>query len=337
VYLLETIEGNKGERLTSSVLKYLFINSDEFRRLFLGRIDKDFAASHIPVFKNGVICFHEYPTDGGDGFIDLVVVADNAVLGVENKLWAALAGDQPSKYLPTLKRLARERCGDDDAYKALMLVPEQRLEEVGRELDKQGVPSNARILLKWQSIMADLKDVARNETGEIATAAASLHEYLERRLGDVNVVADPMKLLGDVELGNVFQLDFLRKAWVVFDNAGRIATGGKGRDYKWYGFSFQFMDVPIEYWARPWFGFFKGSAGVQLVIETHQRDFPAVEPFASSEYSRPGNIRLRVTVDKADDSVPKWREKLQPVLSELRKRFESRTRAQDDVGNPGIA
>lgn len=249
MYFLETIEGSAGERLTSAVLKYLFINSGEFRRLFLKQIERDFAASEIPSFKNGVICFDEYPADDGKGFIDLVVIADNAALGIENKLWAGLTDDQPSKYLPTLEGLARERCGTGGAFRIVMLVPEQRQDEIHRELQRQNISGGASVLF-WQLVMKDLNTLAQEETGEVAAVANVFHEYLSSRINDVKINADPTKLLGGVKLGNSFQHDFLKKVREVFANAGRIQAGGKDA-YRWYGFYFEFSRQDGKTWVRP--------------------------------------------------------------------------------------
>ncbi len=325
MYFLETIEGSAGERLTSAVLKYLFINSGEFRRLFLKQIERDFAASEIPSFKNGVICFDEYPADDGNGFIDLVVIADNAALGIENKLWAGLTDDQPSKYLPTLEGLARERCGTGGAFRIVMLVPEQRQDEIHRELQRQNISGGASVLF-WQLVMKDLNTLAQEETGEVAAVANVFHEYLSSRINDVKINADPTKLLGGVKLGNSFQHDFLKKVREVFANAGRIQAGGKDA-YRWYGFYFEFSRQDGKTWVRPWFGFVQRRSGVRLMVQTKRPSFQIQDAgfTRSEEFSKTNDDWLEVAFNSSDDSIPRWRTRLQPMFDEFRRQLETPT------------
>lgn len=323
MYFLETIEGTNGEKFTSAILKYLFINSDGFRRLFLDHIQQHFAASKTLSFRNGVICRTEVATEEGDGFVDLVVIGDNAVLGIENKIWAEIQDDQPKKYLPTLKTLAEERCGDRDAFKVVMLAPTQRKEEIDRTLNAQGVSPDESIFIDWQSVMVDLETLTQEESGEVASVARAFHEYLAQRINDVRINAKPEKIVGDVQLGNRFQEDFLYKVWQVFENGGRIVSGGKTSKVKWYGFSFDFKGKRIESWKRPWFGFCTVGTGVFLLVQTHQANFPPPsDSFVESQFSTDGDVRLEVRLDEGDDSVPKWSQKLQPLFDELRSRLE---------------
>lgn len=323
MYFLETVEGTKGEEFTSAILKYLFINSDEFRRLFLDRIQQHFAASSLPSFKNGVICHTEVATMSGDGFVDLVLTGDNVVLGIENKIWAEVQPDQPKKYLPTLQKLAEDRCGNGDAFKVVMLAPAQREKEIAKELLDQVVSPSVSILLDWQTVMKDLNTLAQDETGEVRCVAKAFHEYLAQRINDVKINATKAKLLvGDVNPPNAFQVDFLYKVCGVFKDIGRIVGGGRTRS-KWYGFSFGLAGKRVDYWARPWFGFCTEGADVDLVVQTHLEEFiPPTDSFTASHYTKDGDVWLKVRFDEKDDSVPTWREKLQPLFDELRKKFE---------------
>jgi hypothetical protein len=165
-----------------------------------------------------------------------------------------------------------------------------------------------------------LKTLAGEETGEVAVVASVFHEYLERRIANVKINADPTKLLGDVKMGNSFQQDFLNKVWGVFAKAGRIRAGGKGTSDEWYGFYFEIEGQESTKWARPWFGFVRGQSGVRLVVQTRRPTFP----IQSSGFTFLGHLgRLEVAFDVSDDSVPRWKSKLQPVFDEFRRQIEA--------------
>lgn len=322
MYFLETIEGTKGEKFTSALLKYMFINSEGFRRAFRDRIKSHFAASQLLSFKNGVICETEVAAENNKGFIDLVLYADNTVIGIENKLWAAMQDEQPQKYRSKLESLAKKHCGNVSAFKFMMVAPHERQEEIRKELNKQGILSGERIILDWQDVMDDLNTLAQSESGEVQCVAIAFHEYLDNQIQDINLNTSRDRLLGkDVHLPNSFHEDFLYKLKNrgVFRHSGRMAGSGGEGSRKWYGFAFDVNEVRSSAPIWPWFGFAAVETGVILVVQNLPSNFEA--PSDSFKVVAQPDERytwLEVVFDEKDNTVQKWSAKLEPLFERLR-------------------
>lgn len=267
---LELIKGLKGEDQTSAILKYLLVNSNAFRKRFVDRIKKEFSPSNIPTFQNGLMCFTEYQSNqsedkSGTEYIDILLVGENSLLIIENKLWAGFGSNQPKKYEDSVREIAEEKFGlREDQCRVIVLYPKQRAAYVKAELDKLKF-KKPPIHLTWADIQDDLKAI-RNESSEsIRVISDMLCEYLDYAIGvysELNMPKD--KLVGSaVKIGNQYQRDFIN----------RISTGSKLEDYKqtnirfgniFGGFYFKFRDCQKRH--QNWFGFHTYNEKVTLEI-----------------------------------------------------------------------
>lgn len=331
MYFLETIEGARGELLTSALLKYALLNSSRFRAEFLKLIGGNFADSQAPSFKDGVICYAEYTIDSkaadGEaddrrGFIDLLVVGDNTVLGIENKLWADFTPGQPKKYLDTLQRIASEtRQGSQQMqWRLVVIAPEDRRNDIESHLKEQGIQKSDSIILDWEDVGEALQVCADESTSVDEAYLDMFIEYLQTQLADTNINIASEKIVGRgfARTDTVFHQDFLYKVRRLFHAPGRIV--GARDSGQFYGFSFGLNGADIEARQRPWFGFWKEGDEVELVCQTLISDEAALAKakFPIRSDSKPNDRWLSIDYDPKRDTVEKWREHLESLFTALK-------------------
>ncbi len=241
---LDLIAGKKGENLTSEILKYLLLNSEPFRKKLISRLSKYFAPTDVPQFLNGANCFTEYSSDG---FIDVLLIADNAILIIENKLWHSFEPNQPLKYETFIREHAERFGRTADECQVIVLHPHRRSGYVKDYLATQTFVKKP-IQLTWKDVQEDLKSVRAESSEMVRVISDLLCEYLDFHIGIYSELNIPReRIIGEaVKLGNQYQRDFL----------GRISTGFKdkttnirfGKTYG--GFYFQFSENQSRHHGR---------------------------------------------------------------------------------------
>ena len=322
MYFLESISGLTGEELVSAILKHLLVHSDVLRHEFLGlgEIKRQFPSSRPPSFRHGVLCFLEYGTKSqtfGEGKIDILIQADNCLFGVENKLWAEIQPNQPIKYRESLEEESARLFGTSDAYKFVLLFPEDRGSpngDVEPALSSQGLLGNC-VLLTWEKMLSScIEPVITSDSRDNAVVASSLKEYIQFHLGSQVIDIPASNLVGrSVIVGNEFQWDLLYRLRDIFPNASKM---GSGRLHA--GFYFRFEEDEPQKWN--WFGFLKeDNAPVELVVQSYLADFDAS---SLSHYTKTPQIRDKSqhTIDFPPETktITEWRNLLNPVLDQLR-------------------
>ena len=145
--ILEEIGGLKGERLAVRLLKRFIVQSRSFQAAVLSLLCEKLKLADEITCRDGLRCYCEYQTqdDDGKGFIDMVIEADNAVIGIEAKFWAELRAEQLGKYRSTLEEIGGKR----SSY-FLILAPENRKDEIEGIIADKGADAK---FLSWKELI----------------------------------------------------------------------------------------------------------------------------------------------------------------------------------------
>lgn len=242
--LFEEIEGSGGERLTSAVLRFLILRSQEFRENVIDLISRESEGG--PVFlRESFSCRCEEATEDanrGRGRLDIVIETDNAVLGIENKLYAEFQPGQPEKYLEGIRSLAKSQ---GKMSLLVLLVPDERVAEVTTKVKNTG-DSNTYVILSWQKVL----DVQANNLNDMdATTKIALEQlkgYIASKCSGVPIHYQLNHLKGSIKPTGIHWefLAFLRSVLPNSLTEGTRIRTGKGsvgsylnsKSWIWFGF-----------------------------------------------------------------------------------------------------
>ena len=244
--LFSEIEGRSGEDLTSAVLRFLILRSQEVRETFRELVSQESKQGPI-VMQEEFSCRLEAPMksiqdepeqqqNSGSGRIDLLIQTDNAIIGVENKLDANFQTGQPEKYRQKLEQLAQSRSntGKLTQYALVILAPEDRRGEIS-EMIKSYKHLPHYIQLDWERLLGSLgKSSAKNSDRISQTVIDQLENYIinsRRTFWPNNLFANHLR--GTFAPQGV-QGDFVRKLMSIFPavKGGRIGTGKTTTGYQ---------------------------------------------------------------------------------------------------------
>jgi len=304
--LFRALEGLSGEQLATGGLRLLLLRSQACRDAFLKPLANAFPAWPLSTTSH-FSCYAEYATTDeveGRGRIDLILELDDAVVGVEVKLGAALQSGQPRKYVEELDRVAgllgqvRRR---EMPSLLTVLAPGSRRTEVNDILAV--VPRSA--FLAWEDVLTALRDA---EGGDqfVSVLIAEFDQYLRDALDFLPRFAEwaPRLRAAWKPGGTAEQHKLLRALSTILPGrAGRMAGGDS-----WVGYYFT-PDGPDA--ARSWIGFLPSSRADRrdehalLVVSTSR----PVVPQATADYS-PVHISPPNNVDGL--SVDSWEIRFNP-------------------------
>jgi hypothetical protein len=119
--------------------------------------------------------------------MDLMIEADNVVLGIENKLDAPFQDGQPMKYLSTIEQRARELSKLRNAqldYLIVMLEPANRRPESERRIRGQEAPSRQDhyAWMAWEKLLIAIGRCEHALDSRSQVVAKLLQEYLQDRI-----------------------------------------------------------------------------------------------------------------------------------------------------------
>ena len=158
--LFSEVQGLKGEELTSAVLRILLLRSQEIRDGIIEKISAECPSGPIKA-EFHFSCRSEVSMENeeqGKGRIDLLIEADDAIVGVENKLFADFQEGQPQKYWSNLRERAKQH-GEDKRPVLVLLYPQQRQAVM---LDKQKeMAGDDVVLLSWEEVNEVLRGKLR--------------------------------------------------------------------------------------------------------------------------------------------------------------------------------
>lgn len=319
MYFLETIGGLSGETLVSGVIKYLLLNCSEFRKAFVKRLVSVFPPSGIPSFRNGIACTAEETIDAGR--LDLLILADNCVLAIENKIWALTQPGQPGKYRDFLSDLAKKRFGDSTAYQIIFIAPHERAEEIAGLIELQQL-RNVCYAVWWNDLLVDIDRLRQEAAGSNKAVCEFLYEYVSDQIsGHVSLGVSRNQIVGkQVALKNHFQRDLLYRLRSLFYNTGRVASGA-------HHIGFGFTVSPEDRVDWHWLGFLEQDGACYLELHTGPtfQDASSVANVVDVGRSYSGGRRLRFDIPEILHTLADWKHFLDPLSELLRKATPSAT------------
>ncbi|MCA9469503.1 MAG: PD-(D/E)XK nuclease family protein [Nitrospira sp.] len=322
------IEGLSRENLSSALISYLMFNSREVREAILSLL-----SDHSPIGPFGCTshfaCRTEYPTFHSqykDGRLDILIQLDDVVIGIENKFFASFQDGQPLKYGETLKTVASSlKSINNIEVRAILFVlcPESReIEARERIKGLEGVS-----IITWQDVLEKLKKITDISNLGAKFIVNEFIEYLNRQFSFVHDFERKAVHLKKAfpDYGSPLQGELVRKLWPLFPSAGRRLSNGK----TWQGYYF-FTDPEMK--EKGWFGFVpaeeiesKAAHQAELIVASTYKplsldDFEPVKLKNENFIGAPDNTNAWVVkFDNSWDTMEKWREKILPFWSAVKK------------------
>ena len=253
--LFEQIEGRRGENLSSALLRFILMRSQDARtqlaELITGLVGESFSAM------NRFACSLETGTTDdihGAGRIDLVMEMDDGLVGIENKFNAGFQNGQPQKYLDALSKLATARAKGGaitkDRYLLLILAPADRKPEIKKKIANLSKDQQEHCrFLSWEEMLETLNKVSLTQDTKtkevILDFSAYVNRYLKQSLFNQN-----RRWLESLSQwkphGSERQQSVTSDLWEFFPGASTRPSQGD----KWRGY----------YFPGGWFGFVEKSA-----------------------------------------------------------------------------
>ena len=184
--LFSETEGLSGENLSSALLRFILMRSQDARTKFAELLTdlsgESFAASYR------FACNLEAGTKDdihGAGRIDMLIELDDALVGVENKFNAGFQVNQPGKYLESLRKFAevsaRSGAISKNRYLLLILAPVGRkleIEDKIRMLDKD--QQKLCKFLSWEELLKELLEVGPTQDSKTREVIADFSTYVNK-------------------------------------------------------------------------------------------------------------------------------------------------------------
>jgi hypothetical protein len=336
--IFSEIEGLSGENLTTAVLRLLLLRSQDIRDKFIRLISNE---SHVGPLTVGphFSCFLEQTIEdeksGRSGRLDLILETTDAVIGIENKLFAGFQEGQPHKYLSSLAKRAEglmKLRGKKYQYLLLILAPKGRKGEIERLIETE---HHQYIYVSWDDVLDALVGVQANLDPATKAMLLSFEEFLRDKISFIPQFVEwvpHLKRRFD-DYGTPLQNEVVKKLWGFFPDSGPRLSYGKTSVGYYFCYSLK------EY--RAWYGFVRSSAIIEsrpnkaeLIIVT---SFPvSLVPPAFSPVTLDGNFfgpkfktyACVIEFDQTWASPEKWRNELEP----LNKNFEKLKSSAEVVG-----
>lgn len=247
--LLSELEGLSGENLCSAVLRLLLIRSQDLRDSFINLLSRECRSGPI-TSGSDFSCALEQPTEdsGRWGRLDLLLETGDAVIGLENKLYAEFQEGQPHKYVDTITKRAvgltnlRQR-----KYRAVVavLAPQSRSTEV-----KGVIGADDRFLsIDWEEVLELLRQVGEGLDPTTSVLLHSLDRYIQQQIA---LFPDFARWIPHIQRrfdsrGTPLQQELVGKIWQFFPDPGRRLSYGD----TWCGYYF----TDAKAGTRGWYGF----------------------------------------------------------------------------------
>lgn len=247
--LLSELEGLSGENLCSATLRLLLIRSQELRERFITIISRE---NHTGPIMPGshFSCTLEEPTEdsGRWGRLDLFLEMSDAVVGIENKLFAGFQEGQPNKYLNTvLQRAEALKVIRGKHYQGLVavLAPQSRHHEIETVVQKK----ENLLVITWEEVLDCFLQIAENLDPKTKILVHSLDSYIRQQ---ISLFPEWSRWIPHLNRkfdhgGTPLQKIVVGKVWQFFPDAGgRLSSGAT-----WCGY--YFTDRSMD--TKGWYGF----------------------------------------------------------------------------------
>lgn len=336
--IFSEIEGLKQENLTSAVLRYLIINSQEIRECMISLLSE-----HSPIgpfsFSSHFSCQTEYPTtqqikdqkEEINGWLDLLIQLDDVVIGIENKINAVFQNDQPRKYIKSIKDVAGalSKINNTEVRGIIfVLCPEDRKTETDiilKDLESSEVIKSA--VITWESVLNSLESLDKNAVSNpvVKVLKDEFVIYLKRTFGFIDEFEKKEPHLRNKiqNKGSSIQTEFVGRLWSFFN----IKPNSKmGRADHGIGYYFYTNSSPE---CLGWFGLVSSDTIIEsqtdnqteLIIATTDRKIQIPDNLSQDlqvieikvKKFLPEEFRCwKVNFNKTWNNVGIWRDKLKP-------------------------
>ncbi len=253
--LLSQIEGLRGENLSSALLRFILMRSQDARtqlaELMTGLVGESFSAM------SRFACSLEAGTTDdihGNGRIDLLVEMDDGLIGIENKFNAGFQDGQPRKYLRALSEIATTsaKAGfiSKDRYLLVILAPAERRREIQNRIAELSSEQQEHCrFLAWEEMLEALQEVLPTQDSKTKEVIQDFSEYVNRYLKKSFFKRDRRWLESLRQwkpFGSERQQSVTADLWEFFPGTRNMPSSGD----KWRGY----------YFNGGWFGFVEKTA-----------------------------------------------------------------------------
>lgn len=285
--VFSAVEGMIGENLSSALLRFVLMRSQDARAKFatlLTDLTGDtYSVSYRFACNLEVTTAHD---SHGNGRIDLLIEMDDALVGIESKFNADFQIGQPEKYFPSLGSMATKSADigaiSKNRYLMLILAPAKRRDEIEKKIKEMGKEHQLLCkFLSWEDVMTELKEISsaqdRKTREVIADFAEYVDGYIERSM--FSKKGRWFEFLNQWRhRGSERQIKVVSELWEFFPETSSTPSQGD----KWRGYYFNNN--------RGWFGFVERSmisAESNLRLGHREAVFVIVITFESSSTPDP--------------------------------------------------
>lgn len=247
--LLSELEGLSGENLCSATLRLLLIRSQDLRDQFINLLSRECRSGPITLGSIFARTLEEPTEDSGRwGRLDLLLEISDAVIGIENKLYAAFQAGQPHKYLQSVSQRAEGLAKIRGNYLqpiVAVLAPRSRSSEIATVISK----NEALLALDWDEVLSSFRKATDSLDSETRILLHSLDSYIRQQ---TSLFPDWAKWTPHLfrkfdNGGTPLQRKVVGKVWSLFPDAGRRLSSGA----TWCGY--YFTDRSLG--TNGWYGF----------------------------------------------------------------------------------
>ena len=178
-------EGRSGENLSSALLRFILMRSQDARTRFAKLLTDLSGESFAATYR--FACKLEAGTADdtlGAGRIDMLIEMDDALVAIENKFNAAFQLNQPKKYFEPLGRFAKASVDGGaisrNRYLLLILAPADRRSEIESKiatLDKD--QQKLCKFLSWQEMLKELLEIAPTQDSKTREVILDFSTYVD--------------------------------------------------------------------------------------------------------------------------------------------------------------
>lgn len=325
--LFGELEGKKQEVLASAILRFLLSGSQGLRATFcdilgqmLGPIG---SGNHFATYLE----FATESEDLGSGRLDLLIETDEALIGVEIKVWAGFQDNQPEKYVQSLaaraSALADLRKVQNYPSYLVVLAPDSRRRQMESEIAQKqshglfnylGAPCK---FLTWEALLERFE-----ATEDVSVPGRFLVGELQSYFGEIEGALSNFKALATQlhrwePKGSRWHRDVVGGLWRLLPGVGSRL----GAADTWCGYSLQSEDEDRS--VQGWFGFVSKDQFIEpanlhdaeLIFQLNQQ----VPAWASEDRALPRDLKSKnfphtwiIRFDESWKPVD-WRNFLEPL------------------------
>jgi hypothetical protein len=261
---------NRFEENVSGLFKYFFLNSKVFRTQFLDLLAGSIGSEDIFTDNTMISCKVEVQSKDSkldeDGRIDIVIILDNLVLGIESKFDAGIDLNQEIKYIQEIVKL-KNAYNKEYAYFTI-ITPEHRKETANKALENSKRHDEACKVfsgITWEKIKNKCIDKCldrfkEEDSAEIFFLIKHFKEYLERSIGPIKFFDQLMYHLGhadsSIQTISKFSYPTFLAIHRIFSSHGfKVGNHTTAIKSKTIGGGFTSIRTADRYFERIWIGF----------------------------------------------------------------------------------